>query len=196
MPFSWKRLQIDNMKMASRNQRNFCRWNRPRAQCCPMIPTSTPVIGHLHCQGEARVSCDGHFSLGKISLEKGLSSRKSTVKFFRWAAFTTLSKAIVERRLLLGPKRPTNYLSRAWVHVTKMMTAEKIWAKPLNYGQILSSGYLGRLMNLEKPQLRTPRLGKSSPEKYKQPTKFSIYHQSRTVLVYWHSFFISFMSYF
>ena len=29
-------------------------------------------------------------------------------------------------------------------------------------------------MNLEKPQLRTPRLGKSSPEKYKQPTKFSI----------------------
>lgn len=117
MPFSWKRLQIDNMKMASRNQRNFCRWNRPRAQCCPMIPTSTPVIGHLHCQGEARVSCDGHFSLGKSSLEKGLSSRKSTVKFFRWAAFTTLSKAIVERRLSLGPKRPTNYLSRAWVHV-------------------------------------------------------------------------------
>ena len=35
-------------------------------------------------------------------------------------------------------------------------------------------------MNLEKPQLRTPRLGKSSPEKYKQPTKFSIYHHAES----------------
>ena len=80
-------------------------------------------------RGEARVSCDGHFSLGKISLEKGLSSRKSTVKFFRWAAFTTLSKAKVERRLSLGPKRPTNYLSRS----NKNDDCGKIWAKPTNF---------------------------------------------------------------
>ena len=123
----WKRChflltpdQIVNMKMASRNQRNFCRWNRSRAQCCAMI-------GHLHCQGEARVSCDGHFSLGKISLEKGLNSRKSTVKFFLWAAFMTLSKAIVACKLPLGPKRPTSIFIKLGFALGKQSYRYKIY---------------------------------------------------------------------
>ena len=48
------------------------------------------------------------------------------------------------------------------------MTEGKFELNPSLDGQSLSSGYLGRLTNLEKPQFRTPRLRKSSPEKYKQ----------------------------
>ena len=46
------------------------------------LPFSLPFFPFSPETPDTQASCDGHFSSGKISLEKGLNSRKSTVKFF------------------------------------------------------------------------------------------------------------------
>ena len=179
--------------------KEICRWNRPRAQCYlhPYQWSATCTVGG---RLESVVTVTFRQEKSRWKKLKGLSSRKSTVKFFLWAAFMTLSKAIVGK-LSLGPKRPTIYLNNSlgsrfaknYIDIklsNRNDDCRKYWAKPLNCGQILSSGYFGRSLNLEKPQLHL--VWENSPEKFKQ-SSFPIYHQSRTVLVL-HSFFISFMS--